>query len=40
MEIVIDDGLMGKQKVSDLLNEGYELTKILAASKIRARQRK
>lgn len=40
MEIIIDDGLMIKAKVTSLLNEGHELTKILAASKIKARQRK
>lgn len=40
MEIIIDDGLMSRAKVTSLLTEGYELTKILAASKIKARQRK
>lgn len=40
MEIIIDDGLMPRAKITSPLTEGYELTKILAASKIKARQRK
>ena len=40
MEVIIEDEMMSKAKVESLLNEGYELTKILAASKIKARQKK
>ncbi len=40
MEVIIEDGMLPKQKVESLLTEGIELTKILAASKIKARQSK
>ncbi|CAN5193676.1 hypothetical protein BH20ACI2_BH20ACI2_21420 [soil metagenome] len=40
MEIIIEDGMMLGSKVESLLKEGRELTRILAASKIKARQTK
>ena len=40
MEVIIEDEMMPGSKVENLLQEGGELTRILAASKIKARQTK
>lgn len=39
-QLIVEDGMMLGSKVESLLKEGRELTRILAASKTKARQTK